>query len=1117
MTSTHSRLAGHLLVLCVTIASLPAQTTPAASTDFFETKIRPVLANNCYNCHGNSQLGGLRLDSRDGMLRGGKTGPSIVPGDAEKSLLVRAIRQTGSTLKMPQGGKLKDAEIEDIVAWVNAGAAWPKAAANTSAQNDGKYVIAPERRNFWSLQPLQEPKPPAVKDARWPKSAIDRFVLAHLEQQGLKQVKPASKHDLLRRATFDLTGLPPTPEEIAAFEKDTSPDAFAKVVDRLLASPHYGERWGRIWLDVARYGEDDYRSLNPNPRGFRPYPNAFVYRDWVIQAFNDDLPYDAFVRAQLAGDLLDEKTRYKTVPATGFLGLGPWYYDNGSVEVTRADERHDRVDVVTRGFLGLTVACARCHDHKYDPIPQTDYYALAGVFLNTSYHEYPRVPKSVLDQYTKIEDEIEKKQKVLQTMQTNLGSQLAESLAFKASVYLQGVYDVVALKRDAETVVENRKLDYELLERWIKYMDKPTDKYKYKEAWQAMMKRTMAAAAAGGGRGGRGAAAGGAAPGEAAPQPPPPSTPASAPAQPAATEPAPPPPATAAAAAPAPPAGGFPGGMGGRRGAGGGAAGGNAEVKKLADEFQENVIKVMLARKDLNEENDVIIAKSLDGTKKKKRANKPNEFVTNDDFCPNCGLRLKNMPEDENNFWTEIFQRELRDSDDPAAMMAMGGRGGKPGLLLFRGWGLESRSGSEPQTQMAAIRADIEEARKKLEPAYPFIHGVEDAAKPVELQLALRGNPENLGPEVPRHFLSILSPGDPAPFTKGSGRLELAEDILKQPIAMRVIANRIWKGHFGTGIVDSPSNFGTTGERPTNPDLLEYLASSFVKNGMSVKKLHREIMLSAVYQLSSDMDEANAAKDSGNRSYWQFGRKRLEAEQLRDAVLLVSGNLDKSLGGPSTDLTPAFTRRTVYGKVSRYKLDEYLQLFDFPAPNISAEKRFTTTVPLQRLFLMNSDFMQAEAEQLAKRVAAEPDNRARIKKAYMLVYGRDPSEQEIKLGIEYLHTEPMREFEENKNKPADAAPGGGRGGRGGGGGAPTAITDAAKPAAPEGGALAGAAAGADAVPMGMGMMGGMGGFPGAGGRRGAGPAVPATVKYEPSAWGRYAKVLFSSSEFLFIN
>ena len=237
-------------------------------------------------------------------------------------------------------------------------------------------MIAPERRKFWRLQPIQDVQPPAVKDTKWAKSTIDKLVLAQLEKEGLKPVHPANRHDLLRRATLDLTGLPPTPEEIAAFEKDTSPDAFAKVVDRLLASPHYGERWGRVWLDVARFGEDDYRSLNPNPRGYHPYPNAYVYRDWVIQAFNDDMPYDQFVKAQLAGDLLDEKTRYKTLPATGFLGLGPWYYDNGAVEVTRADERHDRVDVVTRGFLGLTVACARCHDHKYDPIPQTDYYSL---------------------------------------------------------------------------------------------------------------------------------------------------------------------------------------------------------------------------------------------------------------------------------------------------------------------------------------------------------------------------------------------------------------------------------------------------------------------------------------------------------------------------------------------------------------------------------------------------------------------------------------------------------------------------------------------------------------------------------------------------------------------
>jgi mono/diheme cytochrome c family protein/cytochrome c553 len=1035
--------------------------SPAASPDFFEAKVRPILAGSCYSCHTNSALGGLRLDSRDAMLKGGGRGPALVPGDPDQSLLVKAVRQTDAKLKMPMGSRLKDAEIEDIVAWVKAGAVWPAGTPTAAKQTGTKYTITPEQKTFWSLVALKEPAPPAVKDAKWARGDIDRFILAHLEKQGMKPVHAASKHDLIRRATLDLIGLPPTPEEIAAFEKDNSPDAFAKVVDRLLASPHYGERWGRVWLDVARYGEDDYRSLNPNPRGYHPYPNAYLYRDWVVQALNDDMPYDQFVKAQLAGDLMDAKVRYKMLPGTGFLGLGPWYYDNGAVEVTRADERHDRVDVVTRGFLGLTVACARCHDHKYDPIPQTDYYSLAGVFLNTTYHEYPRVPKATLDQYSKLQEQVDEKQKMLQEMQTNLSSRLSESLVFKTANYLEGVYEVAGQKKEAETVVEARKLDYELLMRWIKYMEKPTDKYHYKDAWQAMMKKAVAAPMGGGG--GRGGGGGGFAGG---------------------------------------------GGGGGRRGGGGGGGNVNPEVKKLAEEFQANIVKVMLEHKEIDEENQVIAAKALEGTKKKKRANEPNEFITNDDFCPGCGLRLKNMPEDENSFWIEIFQRELKDAEDMAAMMAAGGRGGNPGVLLFRGWGLESRVGAEAQTELNTVKADVDEARKKLDPKYQFVHGVMDAEKPVDLPLAIRGNPQNLGQEVPRHFLSLLSTGDPVAFQKGSGRLELADDILKQPVAMRVIVNRVWKGHFGTGLVDTPSNFGVTGERPTNPELLEYLASYFVKNGMSVKKLHRAIMLSSVYQLSTENEAANYAKDSGDRLYWRMDRKRMDAEQLRDAVLSVAGNLDNSLGGPSVDLTPAFTRRTVYGKVSRYKLDEYLQLFDFPAPNISAEKRFTTTVPLQRLFLMNSDFIQVEAEQLAKRVSAEPDNRARIKKAYLLAYGRDPSEEEVKLGIEYLHAEPLREYEENKK----AAPEGGRGGgrRGPATDAPSADTAA------EGNEGAAGAAGADgapaAMPMGMGMMGGMMG----GGRGGRGGAA-AEVKYDASAWGRYAKILFSSSEFTFIN
>jgi hypothetical protein len=1008
----------HIFALLLAVLGLSTvQAPPADSADFFETKVRPILANNCYSCHANSALSGLRLDSPDAMKRGGKRGAAIIPGDPENSLMIQALRQTATDgLKMPMGGKLKDSEIEVLATWIKAGAVWPKAdIAVSGSDNKGGNIIPPERKNFWSFQPLRNPLLPEVKDKTWPKTAIDRFVLGRLEQEGLKPVKPASKRDLLRRATLDLTGLPPSYEEIAAFEKDTSSDAFAKVVDRLLASSQYGERWGRIWLDVARFGEDDYRSLEPGPnKGRHDYPNAYMYRDWVIQAINDDMPYDQFVRAQIAGDLMDESVRHKTVAATGLLGLGPWYFDNGAVEVTRADERHDRVDVVTRGFLGLTVACARCHDHKYDPIPQKDYYALAGVFYNTIYHEYPQVPKTVLDKYKALDDELERKQKIQREMQTNLGSQLAQSLVFETRKYLEGVYDVSGpQKKEMPQVVEDKKLDYELLDRWIKYMDKPTTFYPYKKAWQEMIKRPTSTA---------------------------------------------------------------------------------AQVKRIAQQFQEKVIEVMLAHNEVNEENEVIADKALPTTKKKKRANKPNEFITNDDFCPGCGLQLKTLPEEQTNFYTEIFQRELDAGDDPNDP----GARRKPGVLTFTGWALERRVGGESAAMLASIRKEIDEAQKKLQPYFPFVHGVMESETPSNIPLAVRGDPYNVGEEIPRHFLTVLSEGDPKPFTTGSGRLQLADAIVAQPIAMRVFVNRIWKAHFGTGIVDTPSNFGVAGERPTNPELLEYLAYEFAHNGLSIKKLHREIMLSSVYQLSTTMNEVAYEKDSGNRLYWRANPKRLDAEQVRDSILAVAGNLDKRLGGPSEALTPTFLRRTVYGKVGRYKLDDYLQLFDFPTPAISAEKRFTTTVPLQRLFLMNSDFVQIESEEISKRVTAEPNNRARVRKLYQLVYGREAAESEIAVALDYLKNEPMKEYDEFKSRKSSSS-----------------STPKSTDAGSEADAATDAAVAAEepeTADAGM-----MDGVPGFGGRRGQGQGAAKAPEYTATPLGRYAKVLLSSSEFMFIN
>src|SRR4051794_1088521 len=931
----------------------PAPTVAPQPADVFEARIRPILAANCYDCHTDQRMGGLRVDSREALLKGGRSGPAIVPGDPDKSLLIAAIRQ-GGALKMPKGGVLRPDDVTALVDWIRGGAKWadavptataaatPTPAATTAPAAPG-YVIKPEQRAFWSFQPLKKPPVPAVSHATWAKTDLDRFVLARLDKEGLTPVRAADKRTLIRRATLDLTGLPPSAEDIEAFEKDEAPDAFAKVVDRLLASPQYGETWGRMWLDVARYGEDDYRSLDPKGRGLNPYPNAYLYRDWVIKAFNDDMPYDQFVRAQLAGDLIgDASSRARTLPALGFLGLGPWYYDNGAVEITRADERHDRVDVVSRGFLGLTVGCARCHDHKYDPIPTTDYYSLAGVFLDTGYKEYPLAPKSVVDEYNEQDKKIEKKEKLLEEFLRTESTQLGETLALQASKYMVAAWKVTGEpKEDMARVVDAEKLDYELFDRWIKFLAKPPKFYPYLTKWQEMVK-------------------------------------------------------------------------------GGGS---EKEAKALADDFQSLLLDVMFDKKEIKEENEIIAAKALPGTKKKEPAKLPSDFVTNDDFCPGCGLELKSLPVEKNNLWTDVFQRDLADGFDPAQMFDRV----KPGLLAFRGWGLERQLSADRRRYVEALRTDIEALRKAQPPKYAFVHGVADVDKPANLRVSKRGSPYNLGDEVPRHFVSVLSDGAPKPFEHGSGRLELADAIVTHPLAMRVIVNRIWKGHFGTGLVDTPSNFGVAGERPTNPELLEYLAQTFVDNKHSIKQLHRDIMLSAVYQLGTEHVAANFDKDSGNRLYWRADRHRMTAEQVRDSVLFVSGALDTKMGGPSVALAPAVERRTVYGKISRYKLDDYLQLFDFPSPNLSAEKRFTTSVPLQRLFLMNSDFMQQQGELIARRVANEPDNAARIQKAYRIVFGRAATDAEVKAGLSFLSTEPLKTYEERRAaaKTAEAAKAGG--------------------------------------------------------------------------------------------
>ena len=477
-------------------------------------------------------------------------------------------------------------------------------------------------------------------------------------------------------------------------------------------------------------------------------------------------------------------------------------------------------------------------------------------------------------------------------------------------------------------------------------------------------------------------------------------------------------------------------------------------------------------------ENDIIRAKAL--RDEEGKANLPHGFVTNDDFCP-LRPRAESLQGDKVSLRRHV-RDDLADSADPANARRREARVVRVSRAVARSL---AGGGSTPLHRGAA-RRDQDDHERSLQ--YAYVHGVEDVEKPAPIKVAIRGNPFKPGDEVSRHFPSVLVDGDPVPFTKGSGRHELADAIAQEPLAMRVIVNRVWKWHFGTGLVNSASNFGKIGDPPSNPELLEHLAAWFVENGHSIKKLQRQILLSAAYQSSADDSPAAFAKDSGNRWYWRANRRRMTAEEVRDSALFVAGALDEKMGGPSEELTPSATRRTLYARISRYKLVSFLQLFDFPAPTISAEQRFSTNVPLQRLFLMNSDFMQQQAERLARKLETEADNSSRIKKAYRTLFGREPKPEELTAGLEYLAAEPLRAYEERKAAEAKK-------------------TDAEK--AKEAKA---AKAAKEQPKMGEGMMAGVT-APG-----GAGADAKDKKEMLPvTPLGRYLKVLLSSSEFLFVD
>jgi hypothetical protein len=745
------------MLLTLSVSPVEAADPDPAAVAFFEKQVRPLLVEHCHNCHSvkaGKTRGGLALDSRDAVLKGGDSGPAVVPGKPEQSLVITAVHAAKPELQMPPKGKLPPQHIAMLEKWVRDGAIYPDGAkaANAVALDPN----SDEARDFWSFRPLKPYPPPPVRDVKWPQRPIDSFLLAAMEQRKLAPSPEADRRVLIRRAYFDLIGLPPTPEEVQEFLGDSRPDAYARLVDRLLDSPHYGERWARYWLDLARYCDVPESWLKPRGQGW-------PYRDWVVGALNNDLPYDQFVLRQLAADLLpglDPKER----AALGFLGGSPDYWKELQLDVDIikgivADEWEERIDAVCSTFLGLTVACARCHDHKYDPISTRDYYALAGVVAGIRQIDLPLLPDEEAAAVRKAEAEI-------QTLEEQLKALKAKKPA-------------------------------------------PPDANARQEAL-------------------------------------------------------------------------------------------TARIKKLEE-------------------------------------------------TPG----YKNVP--------------VRGITD--AHVSVVSRGPNKTRLEYED----------------GVGHDI--------------------------AMHTRGNPNRPGPVVPRRFLSVLSRNESGPFTRGSGRLELARAIVTEGGALtaRVIVNRVWKHHFGRALVETPSDFGRQGERPTHPELLEDLAARFVAGGWSLKWLHREIMLSAAYRQSSKPDGAKRAVDPDNRMLWRMNPRRLEVEAWRDAMLAVNGTLRRELGGPPQELTDAANRRrTLYGLVRRRDLTDLLRLHDFPDPLTHSAARIPTTTPLQQLFALNGPLLRQESAFLAKRLEVETPGggQARVRLAYSLVFNREPTERELKLALAFLGDNP---------------------------------------------------------------------------------------------------------------
>ncbi|MHC4878067.1 MAG: DUF1553 domain-containing protein [Planctomycetota bacterium] len=922
----------------------------AAGIDFFEKSVRPLLVRYCYECHSeqaDQKKGDLLLDRRAGWQSGGDSGPAIVPGKPDESLLISSVKY--ESFEMPPKGRLSDADVAIFEKWIAIGAPDPRADAISV---DAESIDIDAARDFWSFQHPQKRAAPEVQDSQWARSEIDQFLLVDIEAAKLSPVADASRREWLRRATFDLTGLPPTPDEIAAFLSDSSGIAKASVIDRLLMSEHFGEHWGRHWLDLARYADSNGGDINLT------YFNAWRYRDYVVDSLNEDKPFDQFVREQIAGDLLpadSPEQAAEQLTGTGFLIIGPKMLSERNKEKLHMDVVDEQLDTIGRVFLGLTLGCARCHDHKFDPVPAQDYYALAGILRSTE------TVSGIRMNNVNVSGWLERPMPLPQDVEQQIAA--AESQVRKLDVELKKLRDELKTIEKSTTpkpdelpgiVVDDAQA--ELVGDWKN---------------STFTKRYVGA---------------------------------------------------------------------------GYIHDDKQDLGRKSVTFRPEIptdgeyeVRISYASGGGRAKNVPVVVASADDEKK---------FSVDQEKLPEIGSLFHSLGRFRFKQGRAGYVRISNSSTNgyvivDAAQFIPVEELDKPKQ--------DDALASDKAARVTELNQQIKELdaeQKKIRAAAPprsMVMAVRDREKVSDTTFRVRGIPDQHGDTVPRGFLTIARfDGQPEPNHETSGRAELAAWLAdaRNPLTARVIVNRVWMHLMGQGIVRSVDNFGQLGDRPSHPELLDTLTVDFIASGWSIKQLVRRICLTRAYGLSTTSNPHNAAVDPENQLWWRQHRRRLSAEEIRDAMLVASGRFQAEVGGSSVkgfgeqavknasgvkddNRKSADERRSLYLPIVRNDLPPMLTVFDFADPDMVTGRRAVTNVPAQALLMLNSPFVAECAETLAEKLESASGGQSseeRINWLYERMLGRRATPDEVTQLTEFVAStsSPQKASTDTESGGADA-------------------------------------------------------------------------------------------------